>query len=372
MESLFADRLVTNRIKNLDYFLITLIVSLVLIGIFLLFSAAQGSWEPWAAKQLFTCLLFIPLMIILSLMDIKFFYDSAYILYFIGIILLVVAEVIGHKAMGAQRWIRIGFINFQPSELMKIFVILSLARYFHRLQIRDIGNPLNLFIPAIIMFLPVVLVLKQPNLGTATIITLISASMFFCAGIRWWKILTVFIITIVSLPLAWNFIHDYQKKRVLTFLNPESDPLGTGYNIIQSLIAIGSGELFGKGIMGGSQAQLDFLPEKQTDFIFTILAEEFGFIGVLLVFGLCGFIIARCLLLSMYTKNQFSRLTILGIVSMFSFHIVINTAMIAGMIPVVGTPFPLLSYGGSNLITTLLGFGIILSTVHAKQNLSLK
>jgi rod shape determining protein RodA len=372
MDKLLADKFIINRLKNLDYFLISLILTMVAIGIILLYSAAQGDMERWALKQLYTSLLFIPLMIGISLMNIKFFYNSAYFLYFIGIVLLIVAEVLGHKAMGAQRWIRIGFINFQPSELMKIFIIIALARYFHRLQLRDIGNVFNLIIPMLIILIPVALVLKQPNLGTASIIILISASILFCAGIRWWKIITVVITALICMPLVWSFIHDYQKKRILTFLNPESDPLGAGYNIIQSLIAIGSGESFGKGFMGGSQSQLDFLPEKQTDFIFTILAEEFGFLGVLSVFAICMLIIARCFLLGMSNKNQFSRLVILGIIAMFSFHIIINTAMIAGMIPVVGTPFPLLSYGGSNLITMLLGFGIILCTVHSKNQLTLK
>lgn len=335
------------------------------IGIMLLYSAGFNYEETWALKQLYTALIFIPIMLFIGFIDIKFFYDQAYVLYVLGLALLVIAEILGHKAMGAQRWIRLGPINFQPSEFMKLFVILALARYFHNLHTNEIGVIPKLLIPVLIVLLPAALILKQPNMGTASIILLIGASMFFMAGVRAWKFITLSVISIISLPIVWGFMHDYQKKRVLTFLDPESDPLGSGYNIIQSMIAIGSGGFWGKGYMNGSQSQLNFIPEKQTDFIFSILAEEFGFLGVVAIFTLSTYLIYCCYHIALNAKGQFQRLVTLGVATAFFIHLVINTAMISGSVPAVGTPFPFLSYGRSNLITMLISFGIVLSACHS-------
>jgi len=335
------------------------------IGIILLYSAGFNNEETWALKQLYTALIFIPIMLFIGFIDIKTFYDQAYVLYAVGLVLLIIAEILGYKAMGAQRWIRLGPINFQPSEFMKLFVILALARYFHQLHTNEIGVIPKLFIPVLIVLVPAALILKQPNLGTASIILLIGASMFFLAGVRAWKFITLGILGMVSLPIVWGFMHDYQKKRVLTFLDPESDPLGSGYNIIQSMIAIGSGGFWGKSYMHGSQSQLNFIPEKQTDFIFSVLAEEFGFLGVVVIFALSAYLIYCCYRIALHTKGQFQRLVTLGVATTFFLHLVINTAMISGSIPVVGTPFPFLSYGRSNLITMLIGFGIVLSACHS-------
>jgi rod shape determining protein RodA len=246
---------------------------------------------------------------------------------------------------------------------MKIFVILALAKYFHNVHQSEIGRFKTLIMPTIIVLVPVALILKQPNLGTALITLMIAANIYFLAGVRAWKFITGIVAALVSLPIVWGFMHDYQKKRVLTFLDPESDPLGAGYNIIQSMIAIGSGGAFGKGFINGTQSQLSFLPEKQTDFVFTILAEEFGFVGVIMMFMLCAAVIIYGYLTSFRVKTQFGRLVIGGIITLFALHVLINTAMIAGAIPVVGTPFPFFSYGGSNLITMLIGFGIVLSAL---------
>jgi rod shape determining protein RodA len=355
------EKQIVNRLVDFNWLLISAVLFFVFVGIALLYSAAQGNMEPWAGKQLYVALIFIPFMLFLGLVDVRFFYRSAYPLYILGIILLIIAEILGHKAMGAQRWIRIGFINFQPSELMKLFVIVALARYFHNVHSGDIGKIRTLIAPSIIVFIPAILILKQPNLGTALITIMIGGTMFFLAGVRTWKFLTIIGSTLVALPIVWKFMHDYQKKRVLTFLDPESDPLGAGYNILQSMIAIGSGGFSGKGFLNGTQSQLSFLPEKQTDFVFTILAEEFGFLGVLALFAVSCLIIVYGHLKTMTVNNQFSRLIMGGIITLFALHVVINTAMIAGAIPVVGTPFPFFSYGGSNLIAMLLGFGLFLS-----------
>jgi rod shape determining protein RodA len=335
------------------------------IGIILLYSAGFNNEESWALKQLYTALIFIPIMLFIGFIDIKTFYDQAYLLYAVGLVLLIIAEILGYKAMGAQRWIRLGPINFQPSEFMKLFVILALARYFHQLHTNEIGVIPKLFIPVLIVLVPAALILKQPNLGTASIILLIGASMFFLAGVRVWKFVTLGVLAMISMPIIWGFMHDYQKKRVLTFLDPESDPLGSGYNIIQSMIAIGSGGFWGKSYMKGSQSQLNFIPEKQTDFIFSVLAEEFGFLGVVAIFALSTYLIYCCYHIALHTKGQFQRLVTLGVATTFFLHLVINTAMISGSIPVVGTPFPFLSYGRSNLITMLIGFGIVLSACHS-------
>jgi rod shape determining protein RodA len=364
------ERLILSRIHNYNWALVFIIISFSLIGVALLYSAAQGSFEPWALKQLYTIATFAPIMLLIGLVDIKIIYKSAYPLYILGIIFLIIAEITGHKAMGAQRWIRVGFINFQPSEIMKLFVILVLAKYFHDLHSQEIGKIQRLIYPLILIFIPTILILKQPNLGTAIITVGIGGALFFCSGVRAWKFIAIIVTAICAAPVVWNFMHDYQKQRVLTFLDPESDRLGAGYNILQSMIAIGSGGTTGKGFMKGTQSQLDFLPEKQTDFIFTVLAEDFGFIGVLAIFVLSFIIIVYGYLIAMSIRNHFGRLVVYGVTTMFGLHLIINTAMISGSIPVVGTPFPFLSYGGSNLITMLISYGVVLSAL-ANKNESL-
>lgn len=341
-----------------------LVLCLFFIGVALQYSAGDD-FNEFALKQLMAFLLFCPLYLSIAISDIRFYHRNAYLLYAICIILLLIAEVIGHKAMGAQRWIKIGPINFQPSELMKIGLILALSRFFHDQPLADIKRIRTLIVPLMLIALPVLLVLRQPNLGTSLILIAIAASLFFTGGVRIWKFLTVIVLALLSLPLIWSHLHDYQKKRVLTFLDPESDPLGAGYNIIQSIIGIGSGGMFGFGFNQGPQNQLDFLPEKHTDFIFTILAEEFGFLGVFTVFALCITLYIYGLLLTWTMRNQFSRLVGVGVLSMFVVHILINTGMISGLLPVVGVPFPLLSYGGSNQIAFMLGFSLFLSALRS-------
>lgn len=366
--SRIAENILKRKLASYNWQLFFIVCIFSLLGVLLLYSAGASDGENWATLQTYTLLVFIPVMFVIGLMDIKVFYDNAYILFGIGLVLLIVAEVLGYKAMGAQRWIRIGPINFQPSEFMKVFVVLALARYFHKIHSNEIGLVPKLFIPVLLVLVPAALILKQPNLGTATIILLIGASIFFAAGVRAWKFISLIAIVLVSLPVVWTLLHDYQKKRVLTFLDPEKDPLGAGYNIIQSMIAIGSGGVTGKGYMSGSQSQLDFIPEKQTDFIFTVLSEEFGFIGVCLTFTLALFLMYNCYRNAVVARGQFQRLVIIGMATMFFVHLLVNTAMISGLIPVVGTPFPFLSFGRSNLITMLIGFGIVISACHSTHN----
>jgi rod shape determining protein RodA len=267
----------------------------------------------------------------------------------------------GTVGMGAQRWIDLGAINLQPSELMKVALVLALARYFHGGNIEEIGRPMFLLAPLLMVAAPTALVLRQPDLGTAVMMVLGSGAIFFVAGVKIWKFSVLLIVALISAPLSWQFLREYQKKRVLTFLNPESDPLGSGYHIIQSKIALGSGGVFGKGFMQGSQSHLSFLPEKQTDFIFTMLAEEFGLIGGLVLIGLYIMIMAYGFNIALNCRNHFGRLVSMGVTTTFFLYVFINISMVMGLIPVVGVPLPLVSYGGTAMMTLLLGFGLQLS-----------
>ncbi len=332
-----------------------------LFSVAILYSTALGNFEPWAIRQIFTLCLFAPVVLLLAWLDYSTIYRYAYAAYAVAFVFLILAAIVGHKAMGAQRWLRIGVINFQPSELMKVGLVLALARFYHDLHINEIGRIRELIIPLALTLAPAVLILKQPNLGTATILLTIAGAVMFMAGVRIWKFVVVLVSALACIPVVWYMSHPYQKQRVLTFLNPEADPLGSGYNIIQSIIAIGSGGFFGKGFLEGSQSQLNFLPEKQTDFILSVVAEEFGFFGVFIVFGLTLGIIASCYRLAFTASNQFYRLIVVGVSTSFAFHAIINAGMIAGLLPVVGTPYPLLSYGGSNLAAFLIGFGLVLN-----------
>lgn len=356
------------RVSIFDAFALFSVIFLCLIGLLLLYSAAGGNKEPWMMKQLITLLAVLPLLMVLLYFDIGFLYKHAYAIFWLGIALLITAELFGHKAMGAQRWIKVGKFTLQPSEFIKICVILVLARYFHNIHSNQISKIRNLIWPTLHVLLPAALILHQPNLGTTLIIITISAAIFFAAGVRIWKFVVIITSAITSVPVIWHFMHQYQKQRVLTFLDPEKDPLGSGYNIMQSKIAIGSGGLFGKGFLSGTQSQLSFLPEKQTDFIFTLFAEEFGLFMVILLllayFGLCIYSYHA----AFKTNSQFCRLICVGSATMLFLHMFINTAMISGLLPVVGTPFSFLSYGGSNLTVSLLMILIVIKISLSQKN----
>jgi len=273
--------------------------------------------------------------------------------------------------MGAQRWLDLGVIQVQPSELMKLALVLALARYFHGLDEIEVGRVRWLIAPALMALLPVALVLKQPDLGTAMILLLGAATMFFIAGVKWWKLALVGVAGLAALPLAWQYLRDYQKKRVLIFLNPESDPLGAGYHILQSKIALGSGGLFGKGFMQGTQSQLNFLPEKQTDFIFTTLAEESGLAGATFLIGLYVILIGYGIAIALRSRSPFGRLLAMGITAMLFIYVFVNIGMVSGLIPVVGVPLPLVSYGGTAMMTLLIGFGLLMGAyVHRDVEIS--
>jgi rod shape determining protein RodA len=346
---------------NLNWGLVLLISILAAIGCVMLYSAADGSMQPWAARHAVRFSGGLVLMFMVAMFDIRFWFRWAYPIYLLGLVLLVLVEVMGTVGMGAQRWIDLKVIQLQPSEVMKVAIVLALARYFHGVSEEDIGRPSRLIAPVLVILAPVGLVLKQPDLGTALILCMVSGALFFAAGVRLWKFAVVGAAGAGAVPIAWQFLHDYQKARVLTFLNPESDPLGSGYHIMQSKIALGAGGLFGKGLLEGSQSHLNFLPEKQTDFIFTMLAEEFGMVGGLTLIALYALVLAYGFGIALRARNQFGRLLAIGLTVNLFLYIFINIAMVMGLIPVVGVPLPLISYGGTAMLAMMISFGLMMS-----------
>ena len=311
-------------------------------------------------------------MLFIGITDIKIWFKASYFFYFSALCLVIIVDIMGHNAMGATRWFRIGSLTIQPSEIMKVCTVFALARYFYGIEVDNIGRIRFVIPPLLMIMFPAFFIFHQPDLGTATILVIVGISVLFLAGVRMWKFISVGMIIVMAIPLMWNFaLHDYQKQRILTFVNPNNDPLGSGYNIIQSKIAIGSGGMFGKGFLNGTQGQLNFLPEKQTDFIFTMLSEEFGFFGSVSTIIVYCIIIVICTNIAVKTKHQFGRLLVLGIVSIFFTHMFINTAMVMGLIPVVGAPLPFISYGGTIMASMMIGFGLVLN-VDLNRNADLK
>lgn len=356
-------------LQRLPWLMIVLVAVILTVGIILLHSAAQGNWDPWASRQLFQVMLCFPLMIIMAFVPLTFWYRQSYHFYIMTFILLVVVEIIGHKAMGATRWLNLGFMKLQPSEVMKLAMVMALARFFHAINSQNIHRAGFLLPSLLIIGLPFLLIMKQPDLGTALILVMVAGILFFVIGIHIKLVAGVICSCLAALPVLWYVMRDYQKKRVLTFLDPERDPLGAGYNIIQSKIAIGSGGVTGKGLLKGSQSQLSFLPEHQTDFIFTMLAEELGFLGGLCILFLFMLIIAYGFWIALQCNHVYGRILAIGIISIFSLHVFINIGMVMGLLPVVGAPLPLLSYGRTAMTTTLLGFGLLCNIyMHSQSN----
>ncbi|MEQ8397812.1 rod shape-determining protein RodA [Thalassobaculum sp.] len=353
------------KLAAVNWLLVLLMGTIASIGFAMLYSAANGSFSPWAIRQAIRFGVGLIVMLSVAMVDVRFWMRSAYLIYAGVLALLVGVEVMGEIGMGAQRWIDLGVFQLQPSELMKIALVLALARYFHGLTWDEVGNPVNLIPPLLMIATPVVLVLRQPDLGTALMIIMGAGAMFFLAGVRIWKFLTLIGVAIATVPVAWQLMRGYQQQRILTFLNPESDPLGSGYHILQSKIALGSGGLFGKGFLEGSQSHLNFLPEKQTDFIFTMLAEEFGLVGGLGLIGLYVLVVGYGIAIAIRARSQFGRLVAHGVTTTLFLYLFINVAMVMGLIPVVGVPLPMISYGGTAMLTIMLGFGMVIGvSVH--------
>jgi rod shape determining protein RodA len=359
------------KIWQLNWGLVLLLCLVTAFGIAMLYSAANGSMEPWASRQLMRFGIGLVVMFTAALIDIRFWFRYAYLIYFGCLLLLGAVEVMGDIGMGAQRWIDIGFVRLQPSEMTKVALILALARYFHGVSTEEIGRPLYLLLPLGMVLAPAALVLKQPDLGTAGMLILAAGAVFFCAGVRWWKFALIIVAGLAPVPVAWQFLHDYQKARVMTFLNPENDPLGAGYHSLQAMIAFGSGAITGKGFMQGTQSHLNFLPEKQTDFIFTMLAEEFGLVGSLALLGLYFLLLCYGFAIAFRVRNQFARLLTIGLTTNLFLYVFINMAMVMGIFPVVGVPLPLVSYGGTVLLTVMAAMGLIMSCyIHRDTRIS--
>ena len=351
----------TGKLFHINWLYVLLLCALAGVGYAALYSVGGGSAAPYAERHALRFAAGLVLMVGIALVDIRFIARLAWPAYAVALILLVAVAHVGHVGKGAQRWIELGGLELQPSELMKIALVLALASWFHKASWERIGNPMFLLPPLAAVVLPAALILKEPNLGTAVIVVVLGAAMFFAAGVRWWTFALGLLPIPLAARLAYSHLHDYQKARIDTFLHPESDPLGAGYNIIQSKIALGSGGMWGKGFLHGTQAHLDFLPEKQTDFIFTIVGEEFGFVGALMVMLLLALIILGGMVVALRCKHQFGRLVAFGLSVNFFLYVFVNIAMVMGVIPVGGVPLPLVSHGGSAVITVMVGFGLLLS-----------
>ena len=357
-----------SKILKINLLFIFIIILLSLIGSAALYSAGDGNFYPWASRHFIRFSIFLLILLFISIIDINIIYKYSYIIFSIFLLLLLSVEIIGSFGKGAERWIRIFGISIQPSELIKISIILALAKYYHDLRFDRIGKIYNLFFPFIIIFVPSLLILLQPDLGTTLSVILLGVSIMFLAGVRIWKFMIGLFILILSFPFLWNNIKPYQQKRIISFLNPESDPLGQGYQLIQSKIALGSGGLTGKGFLNGTQAYLEYLPEKQTDFIFTLIGEEFGFIGSIFVIFLFLILILISFYIYLKTSHIFGKIISLGVAINLFISVIANTAMVTGLMPVVGLPLPLISYGGTAFLSMMISFGLILNVeIHSKS-----
>ena len=348
------------KLQSINYPLLGLIITLFFVGLAALYSISNGDFNSWPLKHSQRFILGLIIFFLVIFFDLRLIFGYAYVIFFLSIISLVIIPFFGIESNGATRWINIAGISLQPSEFVKYTLILALAKYFHSIN-NDSSFIKTLIIPLIITIVPVLLVITQPDLGTALIILLGGISLFWISGLNYkYFIVGVFSI-LCSLPVLWQYLKDYQKDRVLTFFNPERDPLGNGYHIMQSKIALGSGGIFGKGYMEGTQSHLNFLPEMQTDFIFTMLGEEFGFIGTLLLLLIYAALIMISIRLALKSRSLFSKYLSLGVCNVFFIYVFVNIGMVTGLLPVVGVPLPFISYGGSSMLAVMFGFGLLMN-----------
>jgi rod shape determining protein RodA len=360
-----------DKLLEVNWGLVLLIAVIASAGFAMLYSVAGGHFNPWATPQIIRFVLGCFILVAVALIDVRVWMSLAYPAYGLALLLLVAVVVAGHVGLGAQRWINLGPLELQPSELMKISLVLALARFLHGKSVEEVSKPVPLLIALAMIGIPALLVVMEPNLGTTLIIVMDGCALLFLAGLSWYWIAPTLAVVVLAVPMAWRFVlHDYQKARVLTFLNPESDALGAGWNITQAKIAIGSGGLSGKGFLQGTQSRLNFLPEKQTDFIWTSVCEEFGFVGAIAILVLFATVIFYGLQIATSARSQFGRLLAMGITLNFFFYVMVNGLMVMGLIPVVGIPMPLLSYGGTAMLTVMFGFGLLMS-VHVHRQVEI-
>jgi len=359
------------KLRSFDFTLMFCILVIGIISIFAMYSTDGGDALYHTKNHILRFIIFFSLMIFLSFVNIKFWHATGYFFYIIVLLLLIGASFYGVTAQGSQRWINLYFINLQPSELMKIAIIVCFAKYYHRVQINNVNKITTLAIPMVILTIPIFLVVAQPDLGTSILIALSGLMVLWLAGVNVKYFVYSSLIFIISAPFVISFLKPYQKLRILTFFNPDKDPLGAGYQIIQSKIAVGSGGLYGKGFLKGTQGYLEFLPEKHTDFIFTLFSEEFGFLGSLVLLLIYAIIIFRIVRIGYQSRSFFGRLFCFGFASAIFIYVSVNMCMVLGLLPIVGSPLPIMSYGGSSMLATMIGFSIVMSTnIYQRQLIS--
>lgn len=354
------------KFLKINWVIVLCVVFLGLVGVAALYSAAGGNWNPWAKSHLTRLIIGVFLMFIITFIHPKFFYKLTLISFLLGLMSLVFVKFFGVGSV--QRWITIGGLNVQPSELMKFALILMLARYFDQLSKINFNRLFSYVIPILYIIIPGLIVISQPDLGTGLTIIILGFAILFYVGVSL-KFVFIFLLTFISsVPIIWQQLYDYQKNRILVFLNPEIDSLGSGYQIIQSKIAIGSGGLFGKGYLLGSQSRLNYLPEKHTDFIFTLISEELGFFGAMTIILIFCLLIASIVKISFTVDTLFSKVIVFGVGLLIFLYLTLNIGMVCGLLPVVGAPLPLISYGGTSLFTILISVGVVLSiNVHKNE-----
>tara|TARA_R110000868_G_scaffold218004_1_gene468133 strand:+ start:10502 stop:11647 length:1146 start_codon:yes stop_codon:yes gene_type:complete len=356
------------KMMELNWTLVLLLVLLGAAGVGMLYSVGGGDWEPWAARHAMRFAAGFVAMLVIAMFPPRFWMGVAYPIYVVALILLIGAELFGATVNGSQRWLDVGPIRLQPSEIMKIALVFALARFYHDLPTERVSRLGGLLVPAALIGIPALLILKQPDLGTTLLLVATGGAVVFLAGLSWKVIVPGVIAGIAGGIGFFSYgLEDYQRQRIMTMFSPDSDPLGAGYQILQSKIALGSGGFTGKGFMEGTQSQLDYLPEKQTDFIFTILGEEFGFVGGLVILTVYALILANTVAIATSCKSTFLRLTTMGVATTFGLYVIINVGMVMGALPVVGVPLPMISYGGTVMLAVLAGFGLILGA-HIHRN----
>ena len=362
-QSSYTDQLTFfQKIRSFDYILLLCILIIGIISCFSMYSTDGGDLLYHSKSHIIRFGVFFTMMIFLSFLSIRFWHSMGYFFYFVVLLLLIAASLYGVSAQGSQRWINLYFLNIQPSELMKISIIIFFAKYYHRSSIQSVNSFKNLIIPIVVLIIPILLVISQPDLGTSILIALSGLIVLWLAGINIKYFFYSTLTFIISIPFIISFLKPYQKLRILTFFNPDRDPLGAGYQIIQSKIAVGSGGLTGKGYLKGTQSYLEFLPEKHTDFIFTLFAEEHGFVGSIILLFVYAVMIFRILRIGSISRSFFGKLYCYGFGSAIFVYITVNMSMVLGLLPIVGSPLPIMSYGGSSMLATMIGFSIVMSS----------
>ena len=362
-----SDLNILSRLRSINFFFLLIVILIFLFGVLSLYSVSGGEFNSLPVKHIERFLLGLIVFFIICSIDIKFFFKLAYPIFLLSLLFLIIVPFFGTETSGATRWIQIGGISLQPSEFIKFTLILALAKYFHSSTDERMIFIKKFILPLVIILIPVIIVASQPDLGTAVVIFIGGISIFWIIGLNYRYFITGGVMIFLSIPLLWQYLKDYQKERVFTFFNPERDPLGNGYHIMQSKIALGSGGVLGKGYLDGTQSHLNFLPEMHTDFIFTMFGEEFGFLGATALISLYAGLIFLSIKMSLQSRSDFGKYLSLGVSTVFFIYVFVNISMVTGLLPVVGVPLPLVSYGGSSMLAVMGGFGLLMNCyIHQK------